>query len=266
MVQCAETLVVRALPGLPRVRPGDDVGGLIVRALREAGWTLQACDVLVVTSKVISRAEGRFVDVSQVTPSARARELAEVTRKDPRMVELILQESTHVSRAAPEVLVVRHRLGFVSANAGIDLSNALPPEAQGAAQGAGPWALLLPQDPDAAARALRARFEAEFGVPLGVVLSDSHGRPFRLGSVGLAVGVAGLPALHDQVGTCDLDGRPLERTVSALADQVACAADLVAGQAAEGRPVVLVRGLTFDPSERTEAKAMVRPAEQDLYA
>jgi coenzyme F420-0:L-glutamate ligase/coenzyme F420-1:gamma-L-glutamate ligase len=260
-VQCAPTLFLTALPGLPRVEPGGDIAELISQALVRAELSLQDGDVLVVTSKLFSRAEDRFVDLAQVVPSARARELAQEVGKDARMVELILRESTQVSRRAPNVLIVRHRLGFVSANAGIDLSNTRP----SAAAGEGPWALLLPENPDASAQRVRSGLEARSGARIGVVVSDSHGRPFRLGSVGMAIGLAGLPALYNQVGQRDLDGRPLETTVTALADQVAAAADLVAGQAAEGRPVVLVRGLSFEPGE-SSARQLLRPAKQDLYA
>jgi coenzyme F420-0:L-glutamate ligase/coenzyme F420-1:gamma-L-glutamate ligase len=254
-------LSLSALPGLPRVGPGDDLAELISQAIVRAELSLQDGDVVVVTSKLFSRAENRFVDLAQVVPSPRACALAQEVGKDPRMVELILRESTHISRSAPNVLIVRHRLGFVSANAGIDLSNTRP----SAAVGEGPWALLLPDNPDASAERMRSALEARSGAHIGVVVSDSHGRPFRLGSVGMAIGLAGLPALYDQVGQRDLDGRLLETTVTALADQVAAAADLVAGQAAEGRPVVLVRGLSFEPVE-SHAPELLRPAKQDLYA
>ncbi len=262
-VSCERSLTLTALSGLPRVAPGDDVPRLILSALERARLTLRAGDVLVVTSKVFSRAEGRFVDLSRVEPSARAVELASRVGKDPRMVELILRESREVSRSAPNVIIVRHRLGFISANAGIDLSNAAPPHA--ALPGGGPWALLLPEDPDACARRTREVLEGHAGVPLGVVISDSHGRPFRLGTVGMALGVSGLPALHDQVGRADLDGRKLESTLTATADQVAGAADLVAGQADEARPVILVRGLSFRPVDSSAAE-LLREPHQDLYA
>ena len=177
-------------------------------------------------------------------------------------MELILRESSAVSRQAPGVIVVRHRLGFVVANAGIDSSNAVPPDAP---PGSGPWALLLPEAPDVSAAVIRARVEAESGARVGVVITDSFGRPFRVGTVGVAIGVAGLPAVWDRRGEADLFGRPLETTVTALADQVAAVADLVAGQAAEGRALVLVRGLRFDPSGQG-ASALLRPAGEDLYA
>jgi len=262
MIICSHRLEVLALPGLPLVAPGDDVPALVARALSAAGLSVSDGDVLVVTSKIVSRAEGRFVELGSVEPSPRAIELAREVRKDPRSVELILRESTAVSRRAPGVLVVRHRLGFVVANAGIDLSNAVPPDAP---PGSGPWALLLPESPDASAAAIRARVEAESGASVGVVITDSFGRPFRLGTVGVAIGVSGLPPVWDRRGEPDLFGRALESTVKALADQVAAVADLVAGQAAERRPVQFVRGLWFSPSDRG-AEAILRPADEDLYA
>jgi len=260
-IACAPRLELTAVPGVPIVQPGDDVGSLICAALAEAKVEPRAeGDVLVVTSKVLSRAEDRFVDLAGVQPSAAAHELAARTHKDPRACELILRESSEVSRAAPNVLIVRHRLGFVSANAGVDESNGRP-----ASDGRGPWVLLLPLDPDASARAIRAAVRARFGVNVGVIVTDSHGRPFRIGSVGIAIGLAGLPALWDQRGRVDLHGRPLEITVTALADQIAAAADLLAGQADEGRPLVLVRGLRFTPDEDARATALLRPIAQDLY-
>jgi coenzyme F420-0:L-glutamate ligase/coenzyme F420-1:gamma-L-glutamate ligase len=249
MVEVGARLEVVALPGLPVVEPGDDLATLIGAALARAELTLRDGDVLVVASKLVSRAEDRFVDLATVDPSPRARALAETTGKDPRLVEVVLRESTAVSRAAKHVLIVRHRRGFVVANAGVDASNV---------RGHGTWVLLLPEDPDASA----ARLAAALGA--AVVISDSFGRPFRLGTVGVAIGAAGLPALFDQRGKRDLFGRALEHTETALADQIAAAADLVAGQAAEGRGAVLVRGLHF-PSSSGGAKALCRAPEEDLY-
>jgi coenzyme F420-0:L-glutamate ligase/coenzyme F420-1:gamma-L-glutamate ligase len=262
MITCADRLEAFAVPGLPLVGRGDDVPALVWRALAGAGIAVADGDVLVVTSKLLSRAEGRFVELPHVEPSARAVELGEQVGKDPRAVELILRESSAVSRQAPGVLVVRHRLGFVVANAGIDASNAAPPDAP---PGSGPWMLLLPEAPDASAAAIRARVEAESGAHVGVVITDSFGRPFRVGTVGVAIGVSGLPPVWDRRGEPDLFGRVLENTITALADQVAAVADLVAGQAAERRPLVLVRGLRFDPSEQG-AGALLRSTKEDLYA
>lgn len=263
MTTCSDRLEARAIAGVPLVGRGDDVPMLVWRALVSARISVVDGDVLVVTSKLLSRAEGRFVALPDVEPSTRAIALAEKVGKDPRQVELILRESSAVSRQAPGVLVVRHRLGFVVANAGIDASNAVPPDAP---VGSGPWMLLLPEAPDASAAAIRARVEAESGgARVGVVITDSFGRPFRVGTVGVAIGVSGLPPVWDRRGEPDLFGRVLENTITALADQVAAVADLVAGQAAERRPLVLVRGLRFDTSEEG-AGALLRSPGEDLYA
>lgn len=260
-ITCAPRLVLTALPGLPIVKPGDDLVGLIVAGLAEAQIELADGDVIVVTSKLISRAEGRFARVKEIEPSARAVELAQTAQKDPRLVELILRESDAISRVVPGVLVVRHRLGMTIANAGIDMSNVLP---EGEAT-PGDFVLLLPLDPDASAASIRRGIMAATNeANIGVVVTDSHGRPFRLGTVGAAIGIAGMPALWDQRGQSDLFGRALQFTITALGDQIAAAADLVAGQAGEGRPVVHLRGLTFPPSEGRAAE-LVRPRELDLY-
>jgi coenzyme F420-0:L-glutamate ligase / coenzyme F420-1:gamma-L-glutamate ligase len=259
VIEVGARLEALALPGLPVVGPGDDLAALIEAAL--AGVDLRLCDgdVVVVASKLVSRVEGRFVDLAAVEPSPRARRLAARTGQDARHVEVVLRDTASLSRVAPGVLIVRHRLGFVVADAGVDRSNARPP-----GDPPGEWALCLPADPDASAARLRARLAAG-GAAIGVVISDSFGRPFRLGTVGVALGAAGVPALWDQRGRRDLGGRPLERTVTALADQVAAAADLVAGQAGEGRGAVLVRGLRFAPAPGGAA-ALQRPADEDLYA
>lgn len=258
-IHCAERLTLSALTGIPIVEPGDDVPALICAALERAAITpATGRDVVVVTSKVISRAEGRFVRLAGVTVSPRARELSQIVGKDPRLCQLILDESSAVSRTAPNVIVVRHRLGFISANAGIDESNV---RGEGA-----DTVLLLPSDPDGSARAIRDAIRARFDADIGVVISDSLGRPFRLGTVGAAIGIAGLPPLWDQRGGEDLHGRTLKHTLTALGDQVAAAADLVAGQANEGRAAVHLSGLAFEPQGDADARALVRPPEQDLYA
>ncbi len=255
-------LVVRAVPGVPTIDAGQDLGEVIIASLVRAELDLVAGDVVVVASKIISRAEGRFVDLGGLTPGDAALRLAEEVDKDPRLVELILRESTGVSRKTTGALIVRHRLGFVSANAGIDASNAAPSRAP---EGSGPWVLLLPRDPDATAATLRAKLARHFSAEVGVIITDSWGRPFRRGTVGFALGVAGVPAVWDRSGALDRHGRVLEATVSALADSIAAAADLVAGQADEGRPVTLVRGLRFRPSDDT-AQTLLRDLEDDLYA
>jgi coenzyme F420-0:L-glutamate ligase/coenzyme F420-1:gamma-L-glutamate ligase len=261
-IHCGERLTLTAVSGVPIVGPGDDLVQILVDRLRHDGIEPQSGDVLVVASKLISRLEGGFVDLATISVSPRAAELAERVALDPRLVELVLSESLEISRTAPGVLIVKNRLGVVCANAGVDLSNARPLDA---APGSGPWALRLPESPDVSADRLRRTMHAQTGAMVGVIISDSVGRPFRLGSVGVAIGVSGLPALFDQKGRVDLFGMRLEHTVTALADQIAAAADLVAGQAAERRGVVLVRGLTFPVGEHS-ARELLRPVEQDLYA
>lgn len=251
-----------ALSGVPLVGKGDDVAALIGEALARGGMALADGDVVVVTSKIVSRSEGRFVDLTTVEASAEAGAIGAEIGRDPRFVELILREASGVSRKVKGAMVVRHRLGFVCANAGIDASNSVPP---GAPAGSGPWVLLLPTAPDAAAEAIRAALEKAYGARVGVVITDSFGRPFRLGTVGAAIGLAGVPALWDQRGDEDLHGRKLEATITALGDQIAAAADLVAGQANESRPVVVVRGLSFSVGAHGAAE-LVRPSADDVYA
>lgn len=246
---------VTALEGMPLVQPGDDLVGLVLDALARMNLTLVDGDVLVVTSKIVSKVEGRMVRLDAVTPSDDAEHYAGVTGKDPQLVELVLRESRSVSRAAKGVLVTEHRLGFVSANAGIDQSNTVDGDHV---------ALLLPKDPDASARGLREGLHERTGANMGVVLSDSHGRPFRLGNVGVALGVAGLPALLDLRGERDLFGRTLQISMVGYADLVASAAALVTGEGSEGRPVVLVRGLEL-PAGEGRASDLYRSADADLY-
>ncbi len=248
-------MTLMALPGIPLVQPGDDLPRLILDSVERAGLVLQTGDALAVTSKIISKAERRFVRLSDVTPGARAVQLAAETNKDPRIVELVLSESVAVVRQAFGVLIVRHRLGFVSASAGIDQSNV---------EGGNDGVLLLPLDPDASAEAIRQRLREATGAEVGIVVSDSHGRPFRMGNAAVAIGVAGLPALVDMRGQTDLFGRVLKITVQAYADEIASAANLLSGEADEGRPVVLVRGLRW-PAVEGHASDMIRPLETDLF-
>jgi len=252
-------VMLMSLPDFPLVKPGDDLAQLIVNSLQASGLTLQAGDVLVVTSKIVSKSEDRYLDLRTLTPSPRAREIAAQTGKPPEMVEAVLRESTEVSRVGNNSLIVRHRLGFTSANAGIDQSNTGPESEY--------KVLLLPIDPDASAARLREALRERTGIAPGIVISDTHGRPFRLGNVGVAVGAAGIPALLDLRGREDLFGRKLQHTDIGLADELAAAADLLSGQAAEGLPVTLIRGVKLPPGAPTEGKAadLVRPANLDLY-
>jgi coenzyme F420-0:L-glutamate ligase / coenzyme F420-1:gamma-L-glutamate ligase len=250
-------LELMALSGIPHVGAGDDLATLTCVALARDGLTLADNDVLVFAQKIVSKAEGRRVDLSTVIPGAEAAKLAQRVAKDPRLVELVLRESRRVVRAAHDVLIVEHRLGFIMANAGIDQSNVADPAS-------GAFALLLPEDPDRSAAALQARLEQHGGCRLGVIISDSFGRPWRIGTVGVAIGCAGFPATRDLRGSADLFGRTLQVTVVAHADEVASAASLLMGQGSEGRPVVLVRGLAL-PGPAQPASALLRPPGTDLF-
>lgn len=248
-------LVLTALPGLPSVKAGDDLAELVRQGLAAAGLTLEAGDVLVLAQKIVSKAEGRLVALSSVEPSDQARRLAAETDKDPRLVEWILRESREVLRWRSGVLIVEHRLGFVCANAGVDHSNV---------DGQEDNVLLLPEDPDHSARQLRLALVGDDGPALGVLIVDSHGRAWRTGTVGVAIGVAGLPALLDLRGTPDLYGRKLEVTQVGLADELAAAGSLLLGQAAEGTPVVHVRGLPYQLRQGSLAE-LIRPRTEDLF-
>lgn len=212
-------------------------------------------DVVVLAQKIVSKSEGRIVSLAGVTPSARAVELGEKVLKDARLVELILQESTEVLRAVPNVLIVQHHLGFVMANAGIDHSNVEGDEDQ---------VLLLPADPDGSARKLRDRVKQIAGVDVGVIINDSWGRAWRMGTTGAAIGVAGLPALVDMRGLPDMNGRILRVTEVAHADEIAAAASMVMGQSNEGQPAVIVRGLG-PPARDGNGQELVRPHKMDLF-
>lgn len=246
-----------ALDGIAEIAAGDDLAEVLAGALAGCAAAPTGGDILVVAQKIVSKAEGRTVNLATVRPGPRALELAQVTGKDPRLVELILAESTDVLRAKPGVLIVRHRLGHVMANAGIDRSNVASPAGE-------EHVLLLPVDADASAAALRASLQARLGVELGIIVSDSFGRPWRNGTTNVALGVAGLPALVDRRGEKDLFGRTLEVTQVAVADAVAAGAGLVMGEGAEGTPAVLVHGLrwTAPPSD---SRTLLRPLAEDLF-
>jgi coenzyme F420-0:L-glutamate ligase/coenzyme F420-1:gamma-L-glutamate ligase len=250
-------LTLSVVPGIPLIEPGNDLGAIIIAAIGKAGIELRDGDVIVVAQKVVSKAQGRFVELADVTPSQRAVELADRIGKDPRLVEVILSESVRVVRERPGLLIVEHRLGFVAANAGVDRSNV-------GAVGDSEMVLLLPEEPDSAARDLRSRWESHFEKALGVVISDSFGRPWRQGTVGVALGAAGISALNDLRGRSDLFGRRLEVSETALADEVASAASLLMGQADEACPVVIVSGLGL-PDREISASALIRSADKDLF-
>jgi coenzyme F420-0:L-glutamate ligase/coenzyme F420-1:gamma-L-glutamate ligase len=252
------TLTLTPLREIPLIRPGDDLGGIVLQALERTDIRLQDGDILVFAQKVISKAEGRIVDLRTVTPSPRARELATVTEKDPRMVELVLCESSQVLRAQPGVLIVEHKAGFVCANAGIDHSNL------GAGDDPEQWVLLLPEDSDVSAHNLRKQLEKVSGVGLGILIIDSHGRAWRQGTVGISIGFSGLPGLVDLRGQPDLFDYTLRITQVGAGDELAAAASLVMGQAAEGTPVIHVRGFPY-PLRDGALKELIRPKEQDLF-
>jgi coenzyme F420-0:L-glutamate ligase/coenzyme F420-1:gamma-L-glutamate ligase len=244
-----------AIPHIPLIEPGDDLPRIVLAAAGAAGIDFHDRDVLALAQKIVSKAEGRVVHLPDVLPSARALELAAATGKDPRLVEVILGESAEVLRARPGLLVVEHLLGFVCANAGVDQSNVA---------GGDDWALLLPADPDASARRMRDAIRETSGVDVAVIVSDSHGRAWRFGTVGVAIGVAGMHPLTDLRGQPDLTGRPLQITEVGTADELAAAAGLLMGQAGEGTPAVLVRGAAFTAGEG-RLEEILRPRAGDLF-
>lgn len=244
------------LTGIGEVGPGEDLAGILVQALLCLDRPIGAHDVLVVTSKIVSKAEGRFVDLASVRPGPEALQLAEKTQKDPRLVELVLGESVAIVRAVPQVLITRHRLGYVMANAGIDQSNTGGREAE--------RVLLLPLDADASAERLRQTLAERLPQAPTIVISDSFGRPWRHGVTNVAIGASGLPSLIDRRGETDRDGRVLEVTQIAFADILATAAGLATGEGAEGIPAALIRGCRWD-NPSAPAAALVRPPEQDLF-
>jgi len=244
------------LRGMPEVAPGCDLPALLSDALARVEIVLRADDILVVTQKIVSKAENCFVRLDEVDPSAEARALAEKVNKDPRLVHLVLAESKAIIRAAPNVLIVRHRLGHVMANAGIDASNL--------GGGSDERVLLLPRDPDASARGLAEGLSMLCGVAPAVVISDSFGRPWRYGVVNVAVGAFGIESLIDRRGEEDRDGRVLQVTQVALADLVASASGLACGEGAEGVPAALIRGYRQLGAPKP-ASALIRPVNEDLF-
>lgn len=251
-------LTVTAVPDIPLIQPGDDLAAIALDCMRAADMTLCDGDILVLAQKVVSKAEGRLVRLNTVTPSPRAREIAAETGKDARLVEVILWDTRDISRMRPGLLIVEHQLGFIAANAGVDRSNVAPGEDR-------IWVARLPADPDASARRIRQRLIEETGRQVAVIINDTHGRPWRVGAIGLALGVAGIEPVEDLRGQPDLFGHVLETSQVGLADEIASAASLVMGQADEGRPVAIVRGLGYTASDSGSAEDLLRPVEQDLY-
>jgi coenzyme F420-0:L-glutamate ligase / coenzyme F420-1:gamma-L-glutamate ligase len=255
-IRAAEIRLI-ALPGIPMVREGADLAALIIKSVADCGESLRDGDVLVIAQKVVSKAEGRTRDLDAVVPSSRAIEFAEWTGKDARLIELILEEAAEVLRYSRDLIIVEHRLGFVMANAGIDQSNVVASAGRNVV-------LLLPRDPDASCGQIRNELRARTASDVSVIINDSHGRAWRNGTVGVALGVSGLPAVVDLRGTVDLFGQKLRSTEIGLADEISAAASLLMGQAAEGRPIVLVRGVPYARREG-RARELVRTRETDLF-
>ncbi len=243
-----------ALCGVGEVSSGDDLAETILKASATSGVALETGDIVVIAQKIVSKSEGRLVALNDVTPTARAIRIAKQTNKDSRLIELLLQESSRISRIGNGVVITQHRTGVTLANAGIDASNA----AEGSV-------VLWPEDPDASARAIKHSVEEKCGVRIGVIISDSIGRPWRLGTIGHAIGVAGFAPLNNCCGRLDRAGRALQHTFVAIADEMAAAASLLMGEGDEGRPIVVLRGLGAPMSDEGAASDLLRPAEHDMY-
>jgi coenzyme F420-0:L-glutamate ligase/coenzyme F420-1:gamma-L-glutamate ligase len=253
------TLTLTPLQKIPLIRHADDLADIVLNALPHNNIVIEDNDILVFAQKVVSKAEGRAVNLANVSPSPRALELARITEKDPRLVELILCESNEVLRTRLGAIIVEHKLGFVCANAGIDHSNVA-----GAGDATEEWVLLLPADPDRSAERIRSAIQSRTGKQIGILIIDSHGRAWRNGTVGVAIGIAGVPGLEDLRGRTDLFDFTLLVTQVGAADELAAAASLVMGQAAEGTPVVHVRGFPY-PLREASLKELIRPKDQDLF-
>jgi coenzyme F420-0:L-glutamate ligase / coenzyme F420-1:gamma-L-glutamate ligase len=253
------TLTLTSLQNIPLIRQGDHLADILLNSLRETNLELQDNDILVLAQKIVSKAEGRLVNLADVTASQRAIELGAQTEKDPRLVELMLRESNEVVRLRKGVIVVEHKLGFICANAGIDHSNVM-----GDGDTKEDFVLLLPQDPDASARKLREAIKQKTNKTIGVMIIDSHGRAWRNGTVGVCIGLSGIPAVVDERGWKDLFGYTLKATVVGVADELAAAASLVMGQAAEGTPATHVRGFPY-PLGEGSLQDLIRPKELDMF-
>ncbi len=259
MVGRSGPLVLTPLSGIPLIDAGDDLATVILVALQDNRINVEDGDVLVLAQKIVSKSEARWVELETIRASAEAQVLAERAEKDPRIVELILRESSQILRVRPGLIIAEHRLGFVCANAGIDHSNVGPTLDDRSER-----VLLLPENPDASAARLRRALEDRLGRRLGVLIVDSHGRSWRLGTVGMTVGLSGIPGVQDLRGWADLFGRILQITQVGVADELASAASLVMGQAAEGTPIVHARGFPY-PLREGELGELIRPKEEDLF-
>jgi len=272
-------LTLTPLTGIPLIHPGDDIAAAILRSITDMKLILKDGDIFVLAQKIVSKAEGRIINLNTIIPSSEAVKYAKITEKDPRLIELILKESQSVLRACPGVIIVEHRLGFVCANAGIDhsnvgwasdeeqsigVANSLEKKLESNDQPPEEWVLLLPEDPDRTARSLRNALEKATNKKLGFMIIDSHGRAWRMGTVGVAIGLASLPGVIDLRGESDIFGYKLRATQIGVADELAAAASLVMGQAAERCPIVHVRGFPYRLRE-TSLNEVLRPKEMDLF-
>lgn len=257
-------LTFTPIPKIPIIQPGDNLADIILACIQNAHLALEDNDILVLAHKIVSKAEGRQVDLATIKPSEKAIELAQQADKDPRLAELILRESREILRIRPGTVIVEHRLGFVCASAGIDHSNVNAPETNASGTKPEDWVLLLPENPDHSALEIRRRLKLLTGHRLGVMIIDSHGRAWRNGVVGTCIGLSGLPAVVDARGKPDLFGYRLRITFIAAADELAAAASLVMGEAAEGTPAVHVRGFPY-PLREGSLKELLRPKEQDMF-
>lgn len=263
------SLTLTPLQNIPIIRRDDNLADIFVKSLIDSNISIQDNDILVVAQKIVSKAEGRAVNLATITPSQRAIELAQKTEKDARVVELILRESNEILRTRVGAIIVEHKLGFVCANAGIDHSNVSSNDfsrSKPATKVAttSEYVLLLPKNPDQSAENIRRQIEEKTGKQIGVLIIDSHGRAWRNGTVGIAIGISGVPGLEDLRGKPDLFGYRLQVTQVGVADELAAAASLVMGQAAEGTPVVHARGFPY-PLRESSLKELIRPKEQDLF-
>jgi len=253
------TLTLMPLLDFPLIQQGDDLVEIIAQSLDDNGIKLTDGDIIIIAQKIVSKAEGRMINLTTVEPSEDALHYADLTGKDPRLIHLILSESQDVLRTRENLIIVQHKLGFVSANAGIDHSNVNGPWGEEE-----DWVLLLPEDPDLSAEVIRKSLEARYQLKIGVLIIDSHGRAWRLGTVGVAIGLSGLPGLVDLRGKADLFDYRLRVTQVAAADELAAGASLVMGQAREGTPVILARGFPYSLRE-SNLQELIRPKDKDLF-
>jgi coenzyme F420-0:L-glutamate ligase / coenzyme F420-1:gamma-L-glutamate ligase len=257
-------LTFTPIPKIPLIQSGDNLADILLGAIQDAHLSLEDNDILVLAQKIVSKSEGRQVNLNTVKPSEKAKELAKQADKDPRLAELILRESNEILRVSQGTVIVEHRLGFICASAGIDHSNVKGPENEDVETKPEDWVLLLPEDPDRSALEIRRRMKLTTGRRLGVVIIDSHGRAWRHGVVGTCIGLSGLPAVVDARGKPDLFGYRLRITFVAAADELAAAASLVMGEAAEGTPAVIVRGFPY-PLREGSLKELLRDKKSDMF-